>query len=406
MPVVGELVNSLLGAIESDPGNLDLLETLPQLLAGIPVVVNAVNAANRSETLRGVLENVLGISRRAKLPAYHSRTLRKRVSADTANTQLLAGIPVVGDLIGDALENGGGEDANPLFALLEQLQGLPEMVAEVPVLGDLLNGLAGGDAGGLPLDALDLESLADALTSGDLSQLSAPVQEVLDQVPVLGPLVGQLLGAVNCESGDPLQCLTSASDQLGQFTDLLGEVPVLGDLLNPLIGTLLGAVEGGGEGGDPLATLTGALDQLPVAGDLLNEVLGTLLGGEGGVDPSNPGDLLNPALGLLEEVPVLGDLANELLGGLLSGGPLDGEAGLENLLGGLLDQDFALIPAVGDLLEQIPALGEPLVSVLDTVAGDDGLLENILSPIADVLEGIPGLGDLLGGLLDGLFGWT
>ncbi|MCU5787513.1 MAG: hypothetical protein ABGX87_02240 [Alcanivorax sp.] len=349
VPVVGELVNSLLGAIESDPGNLDLLETLPQLLAGIPVV---------------------------------------------------------GDLIGDALENGGGEDANPLFALLEQLQGLPEMVAEVPVLGDLLNGLAGGDAGGLPLDALDLESLADALTSGDLSQLSAPVQEVLDQVPVLGPLVGQLLGAVNCESGDPLQCLTSASDQLGQFTDLLGEVPVLGDLLNPLIGTLLGAVEGGGEGGDPLATLTGALDQLPVAGDLLNEVLGTLLGGEGGVDPSNPGDLLNPALGLLEEVPVLGDLANELLGGLLSGGPLDGEAGLENLLGGLLDQDFALIPAVGDLLEQIPALGEPLVSVLDTVAGDDGLLENILSPIADVLEGIPGLGDLLGGLLDGLFGWT
>ncbi|TMW11413.1 hypothetical protein FGS76_15300 [Alloalcanivorax gelatiniphagus] len=348
VPVAGELVNSLLGAIDSDPGNLDLLETLPQLLAGIPVV---------------------------------------------------------GDLIGEALENGGGEDANPLFALLEQLQGLPEMVAEVPVLGDLLNGLAGGDAGGLPLDSLDLEALSQALTSGDLSQLSEPVQEVLDQVPVLGPLVGQLLGAVNCESGDPLQCLTSASDQLGQFPELLGEVPVLGDLLNPLLGTLMGAVDGGGEGGDPLANLTGALDQLPVAGELLNEVLGTLLGGEGGVDPSNPGDLLNPALGLLEEVPVLGDLTNELLGGLLSGGPLDGEAGLENLLGGLLDQDFALIPAVGALLEQIPALGEPLVMVLDTVAGDEGLLETVLAPISDVLEGIPGLGDLLGGLLDGLFGW-
>ena len=60
----------------------------------------------------------------------------------------------------------------------------------------------------------------------------------------------------------------------------------------------------------------------------------------------------------------------------------------------------------GNLLEQIPALGEPLVTVLDTVAGDDGLLEQLLNPIADVLEGIPGLGGLLGGLLDGLFGWT
>lgn len=348
VPVVGELVNSLMGAIETDPGNLDLLQTLPELVANIPVI---------------------------------------------------------GDLIGDALAGGGGEDANPLFALLDQLQGLPELVAEVPVLGDLLNGLAGGDSGSLPLDQLDLEGLAEALSSGDLSQLSAPVQDVLNQVPVLGPLVGQLLGAVNCESGDPLTCLTSASDQLGQISDLVGQVPVLGDLLNPLIAALLDAT-GGGAGGDPLATLTDSLEQLPVAGDLLNQVLGTLLGGEGGVDPSNPGDLLNPATDLLGQVPVLGELATNLLGGLLDGGALEGEAGLENLLGGLIGDNGALVPALGDLLEQIPALGEPLVTVLDTVAGDDGLLEQLLNPIADVLEGIPGLGDLLGGLLDGLFGWT
>ena len=47
-------------------------------LAGIPIVVNAVNAANRSGALRGVLEKVLGVDREAKLPVYHSDTLRRR----------------------------------------------------------------------------------------------------------------------------------------------------------------------------------------------------------------------------------------------------------------------------------------------------------------------------------------
>ncbi len=47
-------------------------------LAGIPIVVNAVNAVNRSKSMRGVLENTLGVSRDARLPAYHSDTARKR----------------------------------------------------------------------------------------------------------------------------------------------------------------------------------------------------------------------------------------------------------------------------------------------------------------------------------------
>ena len=53
-------------------------------LAGIPVVVNAVNAANRNPTLRGMLEKTLGVSKDARLPAYHSRTLRKRFETATA----------------------------------------------------------------------------------------------------------------------------------------------------------------------------------------------------------------------------------------------------------------------------------------------------------------------------------
>ncbi len=47
-------------------------------LAGIPIVVNAVNAANRSKPLRKLLAHALGVHPQARLPAYHSDTLRKR----------------------------------------------------------------------------------------------------------------------------------------------------------------------------------------------------------------------------------------------------------------------------------------------------------------------------------------
>ncbi len=46
-------------------------------LAGIPVVVEMVNAANRSPAARKLIERTLGVHRRAKLPSYHARTLRK-----------------------------------------------------------------------------------------------------------------------------------------------------------------------------------------------------------------------------------------------------------------------------------------------------------------------------------------
>ena len=46
-------------------------------LAGIPVVVQAVNAANRSKTGRKLLEKTLGVHRNAPIPAYQSKTARK-----------------------------------------------------------------------------------------------------------------------------------------------------------------------------------------------------------------------------------------------------------------------------------------------------------------------------------------
>lgn len=49
-------------------------------LAGIPVVVHAVNAANKSKPVRRAMEKVLGVHPDAIVPEYHSDTLRKRAA--------------------------------------------------------------------------------------------------------------------------------------------------------------------------------------------------------------------------------------------------------------------------------------------------------------------------------------
>jgi glycerol-3-phosphate dehydrogenase subunit C len=49
-------------------------------IAGIPVVVEAVNAVNASRAGRALLEKTLGIDRHAPMPAYHSRTARRRLA--------------------------------------------------------------------------------------------------------------------------------------------------------------------------------------------------------------------------------------------------------------------------------------------------------------------------------------
>ena len=49
-------------------------------LAGIPVVVDAVNATNRSKLGRKLLESTLGVHHKAPVPEYHSKTARKRLA--------------------------------------------------------------------------------------------------------------------------------------------------------------------------------------------------------------------------------------------------------------------------------------------------------------------------------------
>lgn len=62
-------------------------------LAGIPVIVDVVNAANKNPTARKILQRTLGVHTEARIPEYHSDTLRKRhqdravtVSGPTAQT--------------------------------------------------------------------------------------------------------------------------------------------------------------------------------------------------------------------------------------------------------------------------------------------------------------------------------
>jgi len=49
-------------------------------LAGIPVVSQVVNAANRNKTVRKLLDKTLGVHADATVPPYHSDTLRKRLT--------------------------------------------------------------------------------------------------------------------------------------------------------------------------------------------------------------------------------------------------------------------------------------------------------------------------------------
>ena len=48
-------------------------------LAGIPIMVQAVNATNRSKAGRKLLEKTLGVHRDAPVPAYYSKSARKRL---------------------------------------------------------------------------------------------------------------------------------------------------------------------------------------------------------------------------------------------------------------------------------------------------------------------------------------
>lgn len=396
-------------------------------------------------------------------------------------TDLLGDIPVLGDILAAILGGGDGEpgeggpdipefpgfgDCDPadpascLAALTELLAPISDLIGEVPVLGDIINALLsgelpdfppGGGDGGLPEfpgfgDACDPTDPASCLAA--LTELLAPLNDLLDNVPVLGDIINGILsgelpefpgggdggdlpafpGFGDCDPADPMSCLAALTDLLSPLTGALEQIPVLGDIVNGILSGELPEFPGGGDGGLPefpgfdacdpadpasclgaltdlLAPLTGALEQIPVLGDIVNGLLagevpdfpGFPGGGDGGFpelpgfdacDPADPAsclealaglaDLLAPLTGLLEEIPVLGDL----IVGLLSGELPDFPGGDGGLPGG----DF------GDFCD--PA--DPASCL--------ALLTDALAPVTDGLSAIPVLGDVLGTLLGAVEG--
>ncbi len=124
-------------------------------LAGIPILVNMVNALNRNDAFRGVLQSTLGVHKKARVPAYHSKPLRKRLATNTGAGAVPAG-PTTGKVAlfatcyGNYNEPQAGEDLVAVFehngipvtiADQEQCCGMPKLE-----LGDLEAVVAAKDA--------------------------------------------------------------------------------------------------------------------------------------------------------------------------------------------------------------------------------------------------------------------
>lgn len=116
-------------------------------LASIPLIVNTVNAANRSKPLRKMLEKTLGVHADAVLPEYHNRTLRKQLTSHTSAVTAEAGeltkgkVALFATCYGNYNEPQLGEDLVAVFehnnipvtlAEKEQCCGMPKLE-----LGDL-----------------------------------------------------------------------------------------------------------------------------------------------------------------------------------------------------------------------------------------------------------------------------
>ncbi len=143
-------------------------------LAGIPVVVNVVNAANRSTTGRRVLQKVLGVHKHAPVPRYHSKTARKALaSLDGQNAS-----------VAQAGENTKGRVA--LFTTCYGNRNLPSMPLDLVAVFEHNNIpvrlTPGEQCCGMPkLELGDLDSVA-AAKDANVPQLARLVDEGWDIV--------------------------------------------------------------------------------------------------------------------------------------------------------------------------------------------------------------------------------
>ena len=100
-------------------------------LASIPIVVNVVNAINRNEQTRALLETAMGIHADARLPEYHSNTLSKRtrqhktdLTQVTPTNKTNGKIAIFGTCYGEYNEPHLGEDLITVF----EYNNIPTMI--------------------------------------------------------------------------------------------------------------------------------------------------------------------------------------------------------------------------------------------------------------------------------------
>jgi Fe-S oxidoreductase len=99
--------------------------------AGIPVVVQAVNAANRTPAFRKLLDKTLGVHPDAIVPEYHSRTFRKRFEDGDATgavptAQTRGKVAIFATCYGNYNEPHVNEDLAAVF----RHNGIPVTIAE------------------------------------------------------------------------------------------------------------------------------------------------------------------------------------------------------------------------------------------------------------------------------------
>lgn len=209
-------------------------------------------------------------------------------SLPASTSAAITAVPLAGDLIADCNEHGVGvvddliDAVNGMGTLPQSLPKLSEVIAMadlagVPVLGGLVQDALG------QLESMSADDLTSALPGGvpGLADLPIPAQ-----LPVV---CSSLIAALPANAiADPSQILLL----LGDPTHALGVIPIFDESMNP-VAVLLATVPGGlvpGSGVTPtvpgvpsLPDLTSLLplDQastLPVVGPLLESLTGNLLG--------------------------------------------------------------------------------------------------------------------------------
>lgn len=309
-----------------------------------------------------------------------------------------------GSLSSEALLSAPGftEDADALPPIAE---GLSAILADLPLLeqaGQALPGLEAtlADAG---------VSVPEMLASGDLVGVTLP--PLTDPLALVSGVTDLTQGVVDAVSG-----LTQ--DLVGVVDDT---VDVALGLINDSTDAVLDAV------GDVAGGLTDAVENL-LGGDEgalggLTETTQELIDGLDGLVDGAVNVVGDTADSLIELIDGTGDLVGDTLDGLLSLGsdptdsvtstPLDlGGEDLLGLVGDLFDADPALLQdttttvtdvlvggAEGGPIELLTDVGgateDVLVTTVDTLGGDGGLLGSLTEPLVSsgTEEGLLGLGD-------------